>query len=155
MAYDWSYNESGRRTGEQKYYYNDGSLRIHGDWTDGKKKGVLTELHRDGSIKSKMNFIDGKVQVASIKEYQIAEKPAKRRVAPNAQKVKKAKSEDVGSFTQTGYYKTFNEYKKIDREGEFVNGKLMDGKRYFYNDNGDRTRTLIYKNGKVVEAIDN
>ena len=155
LAYDWKYNESGRRTGEQKYYYDDGSLRIHGDWTDGKKKGILTELHPDGSIKSEMNFVDGKVDVPSIKEYQIAEKPAKRQVAPTTQKVESSKKENVGAFTQTGYYKTYNEFKKIDREGEFVNGKLMDGKRYFYNDNGDLTRTLIYKDGKAVEAIDN
>lgn len=155
LAYDWNYNESGRRTGEQKYYYSDGSLRIHGDWTDGKKKGVLTELHPDGSIKSEMNFIDGKVDVSSIKEYQIAEKPTKRQVASNTQKVESTKKENVGAFTQTGYYKTYNEFKKIDREGDFVNGKLMDGKRYFYNDNGDLTRTLIYKVGKAVKVIDN
>ena len=157
LAYDWNYNESGRRTGEQKYYYDDGSLRIYGDWTDGKKKGVLTELHRDGSIKSEMNFIEGKVEVASIKEYQIAEKPAKRQTAPTTQKIEpaKTKSNKVGAFTQTGYYKTFNEFKKLDREGDFVNGKLMNGKRYFYNDNGDLTRTLIYKDGKVIETIDN
>lgn len=156
LAYDWSYNESGRRTGEQKYYYNDGSLMIKGDWTDGKKKGVLTEFYPDGSVKSEMNFIEGKVQVASITEYEIKEKPAARVVAPGTKKpaAAKTKTENHGRFVQTGYFKTFNEFKKVDREGDFVNGKLIKGKRYLYNDNGDLVKTLIYENGKVVESID-
>jgi antitoxin component YwqK of YwqJK toxin-antitoxin module len=156
LAYDWSYNESGRRTGEQKYYYDDGSLMIQGDWTDGKKIGTLTEYYQDGSVKSEMDFVEGKVQVASIKEFQVAEKPALRKTAPTLQKVEpsKNKGNNPGMFTQTGYYKTYNEFKKLDREGDFVNGKLVTGKRFFYNDNGDLTRTLIYKDSKVVETID-
>ncbi len=157
LAYDWKYNESGRRTGEQKYYYDDGSLMIKGDWTDGKKKDVLTEYYRDGSIKSEMNFTEGKVVVSSIKEYEIAEKPAQRQTAPSIQKIEttKSKSDKLGAFSRTGYFKTYNEFKKLDREGNFVNGKLMEGKRYFYNDNGDLVRTLIYKGGKAIESIDN
>jgi len=156
LAYDWSYNESGRRTGEQRYYYDDGSLMIKGDWTDGKKKGVLTEFYQDGSIKSEMNFVEGKVDVASIKEFQITEKPSVKKTAPPLQKVEppKTSQNSAGTFSQTGYYKTYNEFKKLDREGDFVNGKLVNGKRFFYNDNGDLTRTLIYKDGKVTETID-
>ncbi len=156
LAYDWKYNKTGRRTGEQKYYYDDGSLMIQGDWTEGKKKGVLTEFHRDGSIKSEMNFVEGKVQISSIKEYQVAEKPAARKSAPNTQKVspKKSSGDSPGVFTQTGYFKTYNEFKKIDREGDFVNGKLMEGKRFLYNDNGDLVKTIVYKGGKAVEAIE-
>lgn len=156
LAYDWSYNESGRRTGEQKYYYDDGSLMIDGDWTDGKKKGILTEYYKDGSVKSEMNFVEGKVEVASIKEFEVAEKPSARKLAPKTQKIEasKTKSNNPGMFTQTGYYKTYNEFKKLDREGDFINGKLINGKRFFYNDNGDLIRTLIYKEGKAVETID-
>lgn len=157
LAYDWKYNESGKRTGEQKYYYSDGSLMIKGDWTDGKKQGMLTEYHPDGSIKSEMNFIDGRIDVPSIKEYQIAEKPSKKQIAPKLQEVKESQetSGKVGTFTQTGYYVTYNEFKKVDREGDFVKGKFMNGKRYLYNDEGQLVRTLIYKEGKVTESIDN
>lgn len=158
LAYDWKYNESGKRTGEQKYYYDDGSLMIKGDWTNGKKEGMLTELYPDGSIKSEINFNDGKIDVPSIKEYEIAEKPAEKQMAPKTQPVttkEKSEKENLGFFTKTGYFKTYNEFKKIDREGDFENGKLINGKRYFYNDEGTLIKTLIYKEGKVVEAIDN
>jgi len=156
LAYEWKYNENGRRTGKQKYYYEDGSLMIKGDWTDGKKAGILTEFYPDGSIKSEINFVDGKIQVASVKEYEIAEKPAKKQTAPKLQVVNNKKtSSQPHVFTKTGYYKTYNEFKKLDREGQFVNGKLMDGKRFFYDDDGNLIRTLIYKNGKIVNSIDN
>lgn len=156
LAYDWKYNESGKRTGEQKYYYDDGSLMIKGDWTDGKKQGTLKEFYSDGSVKSEMDFADGKLNVASIKEYEIAEKPATKVVAPKSQTVqtKSTTTNKLGVFDRTGFYKTYNEHKKVDREGDFVNGKLMEGKRYFYDDNGNLTRTLVYKGGKVVEVID-
>lgn len=156
LAYDWKYNETGKRTGEQKYYYDDGSLMIKGDWNDGKKEGTLKEFYPDGSIKSEMDFAEGKLNVASIKEYQVAEKPANKELAPKIQTVKPKTTTKtkVGVFDRTGYYKTFNEHKKVDREGDFVNGKLMEGKRYFYDDNGNLTRTLTYKDGKVVESIE-
>ncbi|MBI9068732.1 MAG: toxin-antitoxin system YwqK family antitoxin [Salinivirgaceae bacterium] len=159
LAYDWSYNESGKRTGEQKYYYDDGALMIKGDWTDGKKEGILKEFYPDGSIKSEMGFADGKLDVPSIKEYEIAEKPSQKQVAPNTQAKTNSTSNSSGSdnhglFTQTGFYKTYNEFKKLDREGDFVNGKLVNGKRYFYDDDGNLKRTLIYKEGKVSESID-
>ncbi len=157
MAYEWEYNESGKRTGEQKYYYDDGSLMIKGDWISGKKEGTLKEFYPDGSVKSEMTFAEGKLNVATIKEYEVAEKPATKQVAPKTQPVTKKTSEDqkYGVFSRTGFYKTYNEHKKIDREGDFVNGKLFNGKRYFYDDDGNLTRTLIYKDGKVAESIDN
>jgi antitoxin component YwqK of YwqJK toxin-antitoxin module len=153
LAYDWKYNESGKRTGEQKYYYADGSLMIKGSWDDGKKKGVLTEYYPDGSIKSELGFIDGKIDLNNIKEYSIAEKPANKVLAPKTQEV--TTKEPLDFFTRTGYFKTFNEHKKIDREGDFVNGKLINGKRYIYDDDGNLVRTLIYKEGKITESIQN
>ncbi|HAM98872.1 MAG TPA: hypothetical protein DCQ26_09720 [Marinilabiliales bacterium] len=156
LAYDWKYNETGKRTGEQKYYYPDGSLMIKGDWNDGKKEGVLSEFYPDGSVKSEIAFIDGKINESSIKEYEIAQKPSQKQVAPVLQPVtEKPKDDKFDAFTQTGFYKTYNEFKKIDREGDFVKGKLVNGKRYLYNDDGELTRTLIYKDGKVVESIEN
>ncbi len=155
LAYDWTYNESGRRTGEQRYYYSDGSLMIKGDWTDGKKTGVLTEYYNDGSIKSEMNFVEGKVVVSSIKEYAITEKPGVKQTAKQTQQIDATETPAKPDFfTQTGYYKTYNEFKKIDREGDFVKGKLINGKRYFYNDNGDLVRTVTYKDAKIVESVE-
>ncbi len=155
MAYQWKYNENGKRTGDQKYYYPDGSLMIKGNWADGKKEGTLTEYHNDGSIKSEINFNDGKIDVASIKEYTIAEKPSAKQMAPRVQPETQTQNQNQKTtelFTGTGFYKTFNEHKKTDREGDFVKGKLINGKRYLYDDDGNLTKVLIYKDGRVVET---
>lgn len=156
LAYDWKYNEMGKRTGEQKYYYSDGSMMYKGSWDNGKKQGRLTEFYPDGSIKSEMDFAEGILNVATIKEYEVAQKPATRQIAPKTQTVSpNAGNEKMGVFNGTGYYKTYNEHKKIDREGNFVNGKLVKGKRFFYDDDGKLIKTLIYEDGKVVESIEN
>lgn len=153
LAYDWKYAETGKRTGEQKYYYEDGSLMIKGNWDNGKKEGILKEFYPDGSVKSEIQFDEGKINVSSIKEYQIAEKPSGKIVAPKIQKTK-AMDKNFGVFDGTGYYRSYNEHKKIDREGNFIKGKLTDGKRYFYNENGELIKEIIYKKGKIYEVID-
>lgn len=153
LAYDWKYNETGKRTGEQKYYYEDGSLMIKGDWNNGKKEGILKEFYPDGSIKSEIQFNEGKINIKSIKEYQVAEKPAGKIIAPKIQKTK-ITDKKIEIFDGTGFYKSYNEHKKVDREGNFVKGKLIDGKRYFYNEKGELIKEIIYKKGKISEVID-
>lgn len=162
LKYDWTYTEGGKRTGEQRYYYPDGALMIKGDWTEGKKIGVLSEFYQDGSVKSEINFNDGHIDVSSVKEFSIAEKPKAKQMAPGMKVTTTTKpkpaagsSDAYDAFMQSGYFKTYNEFKKIDREGQFSKGKLLDGKRFFYDDEGNLTKTLVYKNGKVTEVIDN
>jgi len=40
---------------------------------------------------------------------------------------------------------------KIEREGEFDKGKLIDGNIYFYDEEGNLERTEVYKEGKLVK----
>lgn len=49
-----------------------------------------------------------------------------------------------------GYKKLYNENKQISIEGEFKNGKLFNGKYYFYDKNGLLDKIEIYKNGKYA-----
>ncbi len=148
LSYDWNYNSSGKRTGEQKYYHKNGNLMIEGKWSDGKEAGVLKEYYADGALKSKKNFTDGKLDEASVKYFK---KQEKIHAISKQQKITKS----VEEFTGNGHYKLNNKYKKVDREGEFRNGKLIDGKRYFYNSKGELIKTSIYKNGKLIQNIDN
>ncbi|MBE9469304.1 MAG: toxin-antitoxin system YwqK family antitoxin [Bacteroidetes bacterium] len=148
VAYDWNYNKSGKRTGTQKYYHDNGTLMIEGDWTNGKEAGALKEYYADGSLKSEKNFADGKLDETSVKHYKKQENKA---IITKQSKSK----ESVKMFTGNGYFKLNNKSKKVDREGEFSNGRLVDGKRYFYNNNGELIKTSIYKNGKLIQNIDN
>ena len=148
IAYDWNYNNNGKRTGTQKYYHDNGNLMIEGDWDNGKESGVLKEYYADGSLKAEKNFANGKLDGASVKHYK---KQEKKPIITKQNKSEKS----VKMFTGSGYYKLKNKYKKVDREGEFLNGRLVDGKRYFYNSKGELIKTSIYKNGKLIINIDN
>ena len=64
------------------------------------------------------------------------------------EEVKPALNPELGTI-KDGYNKTFNKEGKIDREGEFKNAKLVDGKQYFYKD-GKLEKTAIVREGKVI-----
>jgi antitoxin component YwqK of YwqJK toxin-antitoxin module len=60
----------------------------------------------------------------------------------------------LGFFDGNGYYKLTDKNGKLTREGDFKNGFLMNGKVYRYDANGNIEKTIVYKEGKVVEEID-
>lgn len=164
-AYVWNYNEQGKRNGKQKYYYDNGQIRIEGSWDGGKETGVVKEYYEDGSLKSEKSFQDGIVDVATIKEYQ------PRQVATNSEKISTdPKNEQTSQtvdnnnsnnqtdnslevFSGDGFHKTYNKFKKIEREGNFVNGKQVDGKRYVYDNDGTLIKTIVLENGRVKNVI--
>lgn len=148
LSYDWNYNARGKRTGEQKYYHENGNLMIEGDWDNGKESGVLKEYYADGSLKSEKSFADGKLDETLVKHY-------KKQETKSIVTKKEKSTESLKLFTGNGYYKLKKKNKKVDREGEFLNGRLVDGKRYFYNSKGELIKTSIYKNGKLIRNIDN
>ncbi len=149
-SYEWTYSEKGKRTGTQKYYHKNGNLMIEGEWTEGKEIGIIKEYYEDGTIKSKKDFKDGKFDVASAKFYNKDLSP-KDTVIVKEHIVNDKVS--VGVFDGNGFHKTYNKQKKLQREGEFKNGKLIDGKRYYYNSEGKLIKTSIYRYGKVVDVI--
>lgn len=160
-AYEWKFNESGKRTGEQKYFYEDGSLRIKGDWIDGKENGVITEYYENGNVKSEKHFAAGEFNESSSKFFaekkvSVEDIPDDTNATISKKHIEETNQENTyKAFDGNGYHKLFNAYKKVDREGEFKNGKLIDGKRYYYNADGILIKTIVYKDGRVEEVIRN
>lgn len=158
-AYEWNFAENGKRSGEQKYFYEDGKLRIQGDWIDGKENGVITEYYEDGNVKSEKYFASGKINTNTSKFY--AEKKVSVEDIPDDTNATVSKEHmdnnsdqnTYQAFSGNGYHKLYNAFKKVDREGEFRDGKLIDGKRHYYNTEGELLKTAIYKNGRVAEII--
>ncbi len=158
-AYEWSFNENGKRSGIQKYYYENGKLLIKGEWIEGKENGTITEYFEDGSIKSEKKFDAGQFNSETSKFYNNKEVAVKEVPVDTSTTVKKnpeviTKTENTSqAFNGNGTHKLYNAFKKIDREGLFKNGQLVDGKRYYYNSDGVLLKTVIYKNGTVSETI--
>lgn len=158
-AYEWNFSESGKRSGEQKYFYEDGKLRIKGDWVDGKENGVITEYYNDGNVKSEKHFASGQFNATSSKFYaekkvSVEDIPDDTNATVSKEHIEKNNGQNTyQAFNGNGYHKLYNAYKKIDREGEFRNGRLIEGKRHYYNTEGELIKTVVYKNGRVAEII--
>ncbi|MCX7862290.1 MAG: toxin-antitoxin system YwqK family antitoxin [Bacteroidales bacterium] len=160
IAYEWKYSETGKRTGVQKYYHENGKLMIEGEWKEGKESGTIKEYDNNGKLIAEKTFNDGQLDVASVKIYtsdnqNIAKKEqVEPNITPVVQETKQV-SNDIGVFDGNGFHKVYTKDGKLDREGEWKNGRLIDGKKYFYDENGKLIKTTIYKNGNVVNIIYN
>ncbi len=158
-AYEWSFNENGKRSGKQKYYYESGKIRIEGDWQDGKENGVIKEYYEDGGVKSEKIFAAGSFNASSSKFY--AEKKVTVEYIPDDTNATVSKEHvtqtntTYQAFTGNGYHKLYNAHQKIDREGEFRNGRLIKGKKYYYTSTGKLIKTVIYEDGRIVKTIRN
>lgn len=173
-SYVWSYNEQGKRSGTQKYFHPNGNVMIEGDWQDGKESGVIKEFDENGKLVSEKSFLNGQMDPASVKVYkpEVTDNNTKEVVTNNDQKVvdnkdnkdnKDTKDTKVVQnnnnsnnaldvFNGNGYNKLFKNG-RLDQEGEFKNGVLLNGKRFSYSADGKLEKTTIYKDGKAVETV--
>lgn len=159
-AYEWKYSENGKRTGVQKYYHENGKIMIEGEWVEGKENGTIREYDKNGNLIAEKTFNNGQLDVASVKIY--TPKAENTNVAEEKQEQKqniviteqKPEQETIEYFDGNGFHRTYKNG-RLDREGEWKNGRLMDGKKYYYDENGKLIKTTIYKNGNVVNIIYN
>lgn len=152
LKYDWNYNESGKREGQQLYFHENGMLMYIGEWKGGKEAGELVEYYEDGSIKAKRYFDDGSVipektvNLVEGKEYD--ENIKKYSGKPQPRQLGRGEIVD-------GYNKLMNPDGTVSKEGTFKDKKLVEGKVYVY-ENGKVVKAIIYEGGKRIgeEAID-
>jgi antitoxin component YwqK of YwqJK toxin-antitoxin module len=158
-AYEWSFNEEGKRTGVQKYYHENGKLRIQGEWIDGKENGKIVEYDSNGNLKSEKVFAAGSIDINSSKFYahkkvSVDEIPDDTNATVSNTKIENTQNQNAfEAFNGNGTFKLYNALKKVDREGEFQNGKLVNGKKYYYNPDGVLVKTEVYTNGRVTGVI--
>lgn len=157
-SYDWSYNDSGKRTGTQKYFHDNGNIMIEGEWNEGKESGILKEYDESGRLIAEKNFADGKLDASSVKIYNNPQNTSNENKTENDNnkiivKDDTQNSNSMGMFDGNGYYVTRTKTGQKDREGDWKNGRLVDGKRYHYDEAGKLVKTSVYKNGNVVNII--
>lgn len=160
VQHEFVFSPAGKREGAQKYFYDNGQLAIEGNFVAGKESGLIKEYHENGDIKAEKNYADGNVDVASIKNYEPKKPLVKKSDNPaeNAPKVVVQKDEapneaakkSSGPLVLNGQHTLYNKNKQITKDGNFANNVFMDGKAYFYNENGILTRVAVYKGGVYV-----
>ncbi|MBI5542178.1 MAG: toxin-antitoxin system YwqK family antitoxin [Bacteroidia bacterium] len=158
-SYEWKYSEQGKRTGVQKYYHENGKIMIEGEWNEGKESGPIKEYDENGKLVAEKTFNNGLLDEASVKIYSPTNN-TNNQVQENTNNViindnKTPVNNNVGLFTGNGFNITYTKDRKKEREGEWKDGKLIDGKRYYYDETGKLTKTSVYKNGNIVNIIYN
>jgi antitoxin component YwqK of YwqJK toxin-antitoxin module len=163
IQHDFSYNDNGKRAGEQKYFYPNGQLMIDGNWTEGKQAGATTEYYDDGTVKAKEVFNDGNLDPSQSQTFdqKTPQKPVDiipaQVVQSEAPKttttvVTTTEQPNAGAtaakvFNGEGYWKLYNQNKQISKDGLFHGGKLMDGTVYIYSPDGLIQKKAVYKGG--------
>lgn len=155
VAQEFKFNKSGKREGPQVYYYENGQKMIEGNWAEGKEAGVVKEYYETGEIKEEKNFSNGTLDAASVKHYQ-PKKPIKETPDPVKEtpkvvvKVDEKPNMPNQIFNGEGKWTLYNKNKQISKDGIFSKGRLINGKAYFYTDDGILTRIAVYKDGRYV-----
>jgi len=164
----FNFNESGKREGKQQYYDEDGKVMIEGDWKEGREDGVITEYWPDGSLKAKKTFNGGnldtdpaKTQMFEQKNTSVVAKKDAPMATPKEAAVSVKADEkieggstalvnkppvDLKTITGSGIT-IYNKNRQKSKSGDFVNGKLINGKVYIYTDNGILTRVALFEAG--------
>lgn len=151
LSYEWNF-VNGKREGEQKYYWPNGKLNYIGRWENGAEKGVVKEFNDNGLLVAERNFNEGKLEESSSKYYSTPI-PDPTIAAPVTKSPEATKGE-IEVFTGKGYYKINNKNGQVAKEGYFNSGQLVDGKQFHYSNDGKLVRTIIYKEGKVQQTIE-
>ncbi len=135
LAYDWFYNQEGKRTGTQKYYHENGVTKYEGEWINGKTVGNLKIYNDKGKLVTERVYNEN------------------GRLAQNIHyETEKSDENERTKFSGTGNHTVYNTLQKIEWKGFFVKGKLFNGTHYIYDDNGKHIKTEVYENGKVTRT---
>jgi len=154
---DW---QGGKENGVIKEFYEDGKLKSEADWSGGKENGSVKEYYPNGQIKSEKKYANGVLDEKESRDYPEKNKIVEEnKLNPNDQNQieqipdTNKQVNNIGVFDGNGFHKLFTKDKKIDREGLFQNGKLIDGKKYIYDENGTLVKIAVYENGRLKETI--
>ena len=131
-ACEFTYDEKGRRNGEQKYFHENGVIMYDGTWTNGKINGVIAIYDTEGHKILERNYNEEGKFISTV------EMP-----------VANTNSAEPRIFNGTGNYTLYNVNGKIERKGNFVKGKIIDGERYVYDGNGNLDYIEVYADGQV------
>ena len=156
LAYEWNYNEQGKREGVQKYYHENGQLMIEGEWQDGKEAGKLVEYYANGDVKQEKYFDNGSIKPEQTQKYERVNPPyvEKKQEEQNIDVAENKPDQPAGVFDGNGYHTLKDKKGRPLRKGEFKDGFLINGEVYQYGADGKKIKTTVYKDQQVVEIIE-
>ncbi len=150
LEYESFYNENGFEQGTVKYFYPNGQLEFEYVSQDGIPTGKAVRYYENGDEKEILYYDEsGKVEKSELKEMinpsiDVEDPGLSKERAPKISSEPQTKGL---KFEANGYNKIYNENDEIWQDGEFVDGRLWDGKVYEYDSDGILLKVRVFKKG--------
>jgi antitoxin component YwqK of YwqJK toxin-antitoxin module len=153
VAQDFVFNEHGIRDGEQKYYHENGQLAVQVNVNEGKEEGTLKRFTLTGELQQVAEFNDGVINAENSRYIKSVPKAADVKPdasAPAAPEVTRNETTNSIAFRANGYNTLYDDQMRISQQGEYRNGRLMDGRRYIYDKNGILVKIQVFRGGRYA-----
>ena len=155
VAQEFSFTDAGLRTGNQRYYYDNGNLEMEVEIVDGVEEGVMKRYYPNGDLMEEKELRKGIVEKSSIKKYPVKNKvlPEDISAAQTEKKYSVRNTEDrpnLEVFRHNGRNVLYNKNRQVSQIGEFRDGRLWNGKWKKYDQNGIIEKIEIYKEGIYI-----
>ena len=144
-----SYDQEGNRHGRQQYYHENGTLALEVDMQLGAEHGMQKRYDEQGQLMEERNFDNGKSKPGGVKSYMTPQQTkAAQMGASQVVQSEERKTNDAQTFDPGGYNVLYDKNGNICVTGDFLNGKLYNGRVFHYNADGLKTGTEIFNRGK-------
>ncbi len=151
LAQEKTFDSSGKTNGTVKYFYENGQEELVFTTVNGVENGEAIRYYPNGDIKEKLTFDESGNLLNREEKQRIHPAIEDSRVVDTDEGIKAEGVENLnGTKIIDGYHKTYNDDKDILMDGEFKDGKLIDGKHYIYDEYGLLEKIEVYKKGKYV-----
>ena len=155
------FNEKGKTEGVVEYYHSNGQLELTFSTDNGKESGTASRYWPNGDLKETIVFnekgegsssgivarLNPAVELPVFSNETLEDTGV---AAEGAVNVGSKKEVEAPKELSDGYHKTYNDNKDILMDGEFLGGKLWNGKHYIYDENGLLEKIEVYKDGKFA-----
>ena len=147
-----TFNENGETDGAVIFWYENGQKELEFETIDGQESGKAEWFYENGDIKKEKTFTDGVASEPAL--FERINPPYKNPNPPFVEKAPKAKGDENsaqggknGSQIVDGYHKTYDNAGNILMDGEFLDGRLNDGRHYIYDEFGLLDHIEVFKEG--------
>ena len=149
MKEDLKYDGEGNRHGKQTYYHENGTLALEVDMQQGAEHGLQKRYDEQGQLMEERDFDKGKSKAGGVKSYMTPQQTkASQMGASNVGMDENRKTNGAQPFEPNGYNVLYDKHGNVCVTGDFMNGKLYNGRVFHYNPDGLKTGTEIYTRGK-------
>jgi antitoxin component YwqK of YwqJK toxin-antitoxin module len=146
---DFTYDSEGTRQGKQHYYHENGTLAMEVEMNGGEEHGVQKRYDDRGQLMEERNFDNGKSKPGGVKSYMTPQQSkASQMGAGSVGIAENQKTNGAQQFDPNGYNVLYDSNGNVCVSGDFLNGKLYNGKVNHYSADGLKTGTEIFSRGK-------